>query len=180
MIDVHVLTMPHERRDWLKQCLNSMGGEPVNVRVLPGKLDDLGGARADAFMVGDCEYVSFVDPDDYVLPGGFQACVSAMEKEGSIAACTGEYITGVSGKIIDHNCFRSWVHHLIVLKRSVVENLVSVWRAWDHKRSTASDGRYFIEYLLNNGHRVSFINRPYYVWRKHTNADSIRRIKLRG
>jgi hypothetical protein len=111
--------MPGERQDWLEQCLNSLKSEPVNVRVFPGKLDDLGGARADAFMTGDCEYVSFVDPDDYVLPGGFQACVEAMQKENTVAACTQEYVTGISGIIINAEKPRDWIHHLIVLKRDI-------------------------------------------------------------
>lgn len=175
MIDVHLLIMPGERADWRKQCLASLRGEPAQVRVIPGKVDDLGGARAEAFLEGTSPYVSWVDPDDYVLPGGFQACIHVMKQDNSVAACTQEYVTGISGKIIDVTQPKDWIHHLIVLKRDIAIKHLSVLRNWDHKSSQISEGRYFIEFLLSHQYPVSFVKQPYYVWRRHSKADSVRR-----
>lgn len=175
MIDTHILTMPCDNKLWLDQCLYSLKTEPIKINILPGKLDNLGGARADAFMEATNECVSWVDSDDYVLPGGFQACIHAMKQDNSIAACTQEYVTGISGKIIDAAQPKDWIHHLIVLKRSIAIKHLSVLRNWDHKNSKISEGRYFIEFLLSHKYPVSFVKQPYYVWRRHSKADSVRR-----
>lgn len=175
MIDVHILRMPGENQAWFDQCLHSLKNEPINLHVLDGKKDDLGGARAAAFLVGESPYVSWVDPDDYVLPGGFAACMTSLQSEQSVAACTQEYRTGISGKIIDLEKPANWVHHLIVLRRETVIRYLQTWKDWDHLSSNISEGRYFIEFLVKKNERISFIKKPYYVWRRHSKADSIRR-----
>jgi hypothetical protein len=173
MIDVHILTMPGDNPVWFDQCLASLETEPVKVHVCPGIDGDIGNARADAFMLGDGEYVSFVDPDDYVLPGGFSVCVTKLQKDRTVGACTSEIVTGFRGEVTKNPYIRSWVHHLIVLKRSIVLDCLDVWRDWTWP-SKVSEGRRFVEFLRDRGQPVSFIPQPYYVWRRHHQSFTTR------
>jgi hypothetical protein len=175
LIDVHVLTMPGDNKEWFDKCMNSLKEESVNIQVCSGIKDDLGKARALAFRASNSNYVSWVDPDDYVLAGGFEACIDAIEKENTVAACTQEYITGISGKVDDKTFCNDWVHHLIVIKREIALKYLSDFENWDHNKATKSEGRCFIESLIDKDYAISFINKPFYVWRRHYNADSVRR-----
>lgn len=174
MIDVHLLKMPNDNPVWFEQCLASLKDEPVCIHLCPGKVDDIGNARADAFLLGDRPYVSFVDPDDYVLPGGFQACVDQIEKDQSVAAYTQEIITGLRGEISRYPWVADWIHHLIVFKRSTVIDSLDQWRTWNFS-TRISEGRHFVHYLKSLGLAVSQIPKPYYVWRKHINSYTARK-----
>ena len=78
MIDVHVLTHSGTRRDWLDQCLASLEDQPVVVHVVAGVEGSVGAGRAKGFALGSCEFVGYVDSDDYVLPGGYATSLAAM------------------------------------------------------------------------------------------------------
>jgi hypothetical protein len=173
-VDVHVLTLPTDNKDWYNKCIDSLRKEPVTVHVCNGIEDDIGNARADAFLLGNNEYASFVDPDDYVLPGGFAACLDVIKAEGSVAACTAEIKTGISGEILEKPYIVKWIHHLIVMKREIVIQNMDIWRDWSWP-SRFSEGRVFVEFLRSCGHKVSFIEQPYYVWRRHISSYTIKK-----
>jgi hypothetical protein len=173
MIDVHILTMPSDNPIWFDQCMESLKNEPVKVHVRDGVENDIGNARADAFMLGDSEYVSFVDPDDYVLPGGFAACLDAIKSDGSEAAYTYEIKTGISGEMLKHPYVLRWAHHLIVIKKAVVLQNINLFRDWRWP-SRFSEGRMFVDFLLASGKRVSLVDKPYYVWRRHSDSYTIK------
>jgi hypothetical protein len=78
-VEVHVLS--HRRRpDWLTDTLESLAGEPCRVDLIAGGFEgQIGAARAFAFGLGTAEYVSFVDDDDYLLPGAMAACLAHLD-----------------------------------------------------------------------------------------------------
>jgi glycosyltransferase involved in cell wall biosynthesis len=78
-IDVHILTVPG-RDQWLQECLASLGGQPVNVYTVPGVVGHVGRGRERGYRQGDSEWVSFVDDDDLVLPGAFDAMLAAIRE----------------------------------------------------------------------------------------------------
>lgn len=178
MIDVHILTMPNDNQAWFEKCLNSLKKEPVSVQVCNGIKGDIGNARADAFLLGDNEYVSFVDPDDYILPGGFLACLDELHKSNCDVVYTQEIITGFSGVVHDKPLIRDWIHHLIVMRRDVVLKHIEELRKWKWN-GTTYEGRVFIEKLQSIGHKVSNIKKPYYVWRRHIDSFTMK-AKLHG
>ena len=79
-VDVHVLQC-YEPPAWLDACLRSLETEPVNVHLRPGIQGQVGLARARAFRHGTAEYVAFVDADDEVVSGAFQAGVRQAATE---------------------------------------------------------------------------------------------------
>lgn len=174
MIDVHILTMPTDNPEWFAQCLDSLKDEPVIVHLAPGIPDDIGNARANAFLLGEQKYVSFVDPDDYVLPGGFAACLDVLGQDQPVAVCTQEIVTGFRGKIQQYPLIKTWDHHLMVFKRNVVLEHLSVWRDWRYTKKQ-SEGQWFMQHLAKLGLLISRIQQPYYVWRRHLNSYTMRR-----
>lgn len=84
MIDVHVLTHEGTRQDWLDQCLASLRDEPVTVHVVDNSGYSVGVGRARGYARGNHPYVSYVDSDDYVLPGCFAACLLGLEEHRSV------------------------------------------------------------------------------------------------
>jgi hypothetical protein len=80
-IDVHILHLPTDNKKWLKQCLNSIQKEPINRIDIPGIVGDYWSARYQGYHTGVAKYVSFVDPDDYVLPGAFAACQAELDAD---------------------------------------------------------------------------------------------------
>lgn len=84
MIDVHVLTHEGTRQDWLEQCLKSLEGHPVNVVVIDNAGRSVGEGRASGYALGLSPFVAYVDSDDYVLPGCFDACLQALNHHRSV------------------------------------------------------------------------------------------------
>ena len=84
LIDVHILHMPNENQDWWKSCEASLGGHPINIHNCNGIEGHIGLARKLAYEKGSAPYVAFVDPDDIVLPGGFQACLDVIEQSPDV------------------------------------------------------------------------------------------------
>lgn len=88
-VDTHVL-VHHSRRQpaWLEQCLASLEGEPTNVLLVDSASDHVGALRASAMREGRAPLLSFVDDDDWVMPGAFDACVSALEDDALVGVYT--------------------------------------------------------------------------------------------
>jgi len=170
MIDVHILTMPDDNQEWFAKCLDSLKDEPVCIHQAPGILDDIGNARANAFLLGDQSYVSFVDPDDYVLPGGFEQCYRQLEVHPDAdAVYTFEYTAGIAGKYSVHQQPHAWAHHLVVFRRSVIEEYETLLRSWTWP-AKQSEIQCIIDALKRQPNKVIEIPKPYYVWRRHINS----------
>lgn len=87
-VDLHILTHPGARPDWLAQAIASTAGEPANVHVLHNNAS-IGAGRARGLALGSGEFVTWLDSDDVLLPGAIQACVDALDAHpDAVAAFT--------------------------------------------------------------------------------------------
>lgn len=119
MIDVHVLTHSKTRSEWLDRCLNSMRDQPCVVHVIEGVERDIAAGRRMGFTAGSQEYVSFVDSDDYVLPGAFDAALEALNS-GVPALCSMESVINESGQTLKIQ----GGHHLYAARRDIVSSVL--------------------------------------------------------
>lgn len=88
-VDTHVLVHNSiENPAWLEQCLASLEGEPTNVQIVRSESRNVGALRAAAHRAATAPLLSFVDDDDWVLPGAFQACIDALENPDLVGAYT--------------------------------------------------------------------------------------------
>lgn len=69
MIDVAIIVLPETDRAMLERCLYSLRNERVPVYFIEGVKGCIGHGRAESIKVGTNPYVSFVDPDDEIIPG---------------------------------------------------------------------------------------------------------------
>ena len=113
MIDVHVLTHSATRPEWLAQCLESLASEPCTVHVVSGTEGCIAAGRARGFALGEHPYVTYVDSDDYVLPGAMAAMCAAL---GHNDAAVGREMVLQDGQL--HGAIAG--HHLHALRRSVI------------------------------------------------------------
>lgn len=89
-VDTHVLLYHSKKRpEWLDQCLASLEHEPTNVLLVDfPAIPNVGLLRAMAHRRGTAPLLSFVDDDDWVMPGAFDACVTALEDKSLVGAYT--------------------------------------------------------------------------------------------
>lgn len=153
MIDVHVLTHSGTRPEWLAQCLASLADEPCTVHVVRGIEGCIAAGRAIGFALGDHPYVTFVDSDDYVLPGSMQAVTDALGT-GLDAVVAGEMILA-DGKL--HS--PSYGHHLFALRRAVIAPHLDRYARDFAKTHCVS--------ALASIARPTRIDAVTYVWRQH-------------
>lgn len=139
--DVHVLTLEHEREDWLQECLDSMKCEPVTVHVLPGIINGQGQARANGFRKGDAEFVSYADPDDAIIPGAFQLCFDVLDQNPELdGVWTAQRSNPMSmpDTVIDDTHYKQPeypryafdIHHLVVIRRTSLEPYLDELATW--------------------------------------------------
>ena len=83
--DVHVLHC-YEPPEWIDACLRSLESEPVNVHLCAGIQGKVGLAKANAFRQGTADYVAFVDADDEVMPGAFDAALAILDSRPEVVA----------------------------------------------------------------------------------------------
>lgn len=139
-IDVHVLHC-HEPPEWIAGCLDSLHDEPVTVYLRKGIKGKVGLARARAFACGHAPYVAFVDGDDEVMPGAFDAALEVLESRPEVVS------TYCDIQLLGHPdgvgyIKAPWdpaaqlqrmaeVHHLHVMRRSAVMPLLDELSCWD-------------------------------------------------
>lgn len=161
MVDVHILTHSGTRPEWLAQCLDSLADEPCTVHVVQGVEGCIAAGRAAGFALGAHPYVTFVDSDDYVLPGAMRAVTDALDA-GLDAVVAGEMILADG---VLHG--PGYGHHLFALRRSVLA---------PHLGRYAKDfARTHCVCALASIARPSRIEAVTYVWRQHP-AQSHRRL----
>ena len=119
MLDVHVLTHSKTRDEWLDRCLNSLRGQPCVVHVIEGVERDIAAGRRIGFSAGVEKYVSFVDSDDYVMPGAFDVVLAALNS-GVPALCSLERVINESGQTIKVQ----GGHHLYAARRDLIASVL--------------------------------------------------------
>lgn len=136
LIDVHVLHMPDENQEWWNDCEKSLIGHPINVHNCSGINGNVGESRRLGFSLGSAPYVSFVDPDDLVLPNSFQVCLDVLEQHPEVCGVyTLSKVMNATGSISTNllHPFRPWsfhnmkkcvveVHQLVVMRRECVDD----------------------------------------------------------
>lgn len=154
MIDVHVLTHSGTRAGWLAQCLESLASEPCTVHVVQGVERNIAAGREIGFGLGVHPYVTFVDSDDYVLPGAMAAVCDALE-QGHDAVCARELVLEPDGTLSGPHA----KHHLFALRRSVLApHLPGYGRRNARQHCVTTLAR------IARPHEIDAIT---YVWRQH-------------
>jgi len=113
-IDVHIIH--HKEPQWLlDRCIASMDGQPVNIHIVKGinEWPPFKG-RALGFSKGSAKYVSYVDPDDVVLPGCFE---KLLQYVGADLVWGNEGVVIEDGGETVHT--NKSPHHAFLLKRGL-------------------------------------------------------------
>jgi hypothetical protein len=174
-VDTHVLLMPNTNQTWWADSRKSLDVEPINLHLLDGVPGHVGRARANGFRVGHAPYVSCVDPDDLVIPGAFQACIDALEKNPqACGAYTDEELIDKDGEPLGEGLWsgRPWnpllqlepkyLHHIFVMRREfVLPHLNELESKWPHLAEFVLKG------LLCAHGPWLHVNRTGYRWRVH-------------
>lgn len=165
MMDVHVLTHSRTRPQWLRQCLDSLAGQPCTVHVVPGVEGNIAAGRERGFALGVHPYLSFVDSDDWVPEGAVQAMLQAME-QGAAAAVGCERLwlpPGRPGREIRG-------HHLYVIRRDVLAPHLPGWGQRMRRQQCIAALASIAPPLL--------VKRHTYWWRMHDEQTSKRGLAL--
>lgn len=113
--------MGNEREDLLSQCLESLKDEPITLHICEGIPGNLRLARANAIAKGTNEYIGWVDPDDFIIPGAYERLLHiigdkkfawAMEEIWDMTPDVSRVIT----KRLRHN-----PHHMHIIHRSLID-----------------------------------------------------------
>lgn len=156
MIDVHVLTHEGTRPEWLDQCLESLQGHPCTVHVVDNAGRSVGEGRSRGYRLGTSDLVAYVDSDDYVLPGVFDECLAALEKNRAVI--TMEHVEYENGRRFP---FAKPGHNVSVYRREDVEPYLDLMEKSPHTTD------WHMRSLLRPV-QLDFIG---YVWRVHAGGD---------
>ena len=123
MIDVHILTHG-ETQEQLDRCIASLDGQPVIIHVVQG-IDEWPpeNGRRLGYSKGSAEFVSYVDPDDWVEPNAFDRLLAAIDKSDAAYGWEWCHLPDGTKRI------RKAPHHAIVFRRDVPVDLGLSWRA---------------------------------------------------
>ncbi len=129
MLDVHVLTITDTPAAWTDQRRSSIAaaveaaGFPVLVHEIAGEPGHIGHGRARGYALGVQPYVTYVDCDDYLLPGAFSALAEAL---------TAGHDAIAPGEITEQNGVRRLAqgpHHLVCYRRDIATGFAhEAWR----------------------------------------------------
>jgi len=163
MIDVHILLMGTERLDFLSQCLDSLKNEPITLHTCPGIPGDIRAARANAISLGKHDYVGWVDPDDFIIPGAYSRLLNVIGDKKF--AWSNEEVWDMSEDLttVLRKSTRKTPHHMHIIHRSLIDddfirNKVPVRRPDSWVESLKPEGVYD--------------NNIGYVWRRYPNSGS--------
>lgn len=149
LIDIHVLTHSGTKHEWLDQCLKSLEGQPVVVHVVEGVEGSVGAGRAKGYALGNCEYVGYVDSDDYVLPGHYDLCREGLKSHRAVVGMelvVSSYCDEVIGQ-----------HNGAVYRRDDITLLIPAIQVADFTADELTRMRLMPRQLPHIG----------YVWRRH-------------
>lgn len=167
MIDVHMLIGLTERAEWRRKMHRQMLAEGVPLHVEQAIRDQTNAARLAAFEHGICDWVSWVDPDDEIIPGIFETLAGVLaSRPDAVGAFTWEAHISETGKTLmasnSGQPLPQRAHHLVVVRRDLIAQI----------RAEASAAAHGIEQMIVAAARRSdraFIEIPRvgYRWRLH-------------
>jgi hypothetical protein len=97
-IDVVIMCRPSDDKDKFQRCLKSLSNEPVNIYIIDGIEGCIGKGRYNSLLTGTEKWVSFVDPDDEVIPGIYN---KLLQYDADVVYCN-ELIIGEESKRIHY------------------------------------------------------------------------------
>lgn len=161
----------YEPKKWLDAAITSLAPEPVNICVCDGIPGKLGEARARAFAQGSAEYVAWLDGDDEVMLGAFEAALAVLDADPAVVStyCDIQLIGQPDGVGYTKAPWTPWrqlwgiaeVHHLHVMRRAAVEACLESLERWDGYEEFVLMG------LLAKFGRHHHIPRRLYRFRQH-------------
>lgn len=188
LIDVHILHLPNEDKKWAELCNKSLENHPINIFHCDGIQDNITKARYQAFQKGSAPYVSFVDPDDIVMPGAFQKCLDVIEQYPEVCGVyTLSELIDKDGKVLKIiHPFREWslevmekgkpteIHQLVVMRREDVMNIYET--RYDELPIIRFEMIRLYEFLgkIKPWKAIDFIG---YQWRQHRNCTHLTNFK---
>lgn len=123
-LDVHVLSMDYTNKVWFAECLDSIyvamesTSLLVSLHILPGVVGHLGQARKNGYALGEADYVTSVDDDDFIDANAFHLLEQGISQRVE-AITTGErQVIVESGAVFDTPKVQ---HHLAVYRRDVLK-----------------------------------------------------------
>lgn len=100
-VDLHILTCEKTKPEWLAQAMDSVSGQPVNLRVINNAGRSTGTGRAQAYRESTAEFVACLDDDGQLLPGAIAACIAALDADPSaVGAYTDALYMDESGRVL--------------------------------------------------------------------------------
>ena len=168
--DVHVI-VDETHTEFHQQCLDSLKDEPINLHLIPGTPGHIGVGRYAGFSAGSAEFVSFVDDDDYIIPGIFQKCYDVLDRcPDACGVITKEQRLheGTLYPPVEIPLDQGWVnmvkrmHHIVMVRREVVEPFIPRMKKWAFQSEDM-----LWSHLIASGHKFEILDEVGYIWRLH-------------
>lgn len=174
LIDVQII-VGNEKPEWFKGCFESLKDERVNILLgarLEGNLNLL---RYQIWSKGTGDWITFIDADDYIVPGAFDLIYEAIENNPTASIITtDEYMINRDGVIIgkgpmfgqdiniEHvRAHPRIAHHITCYKREALEIA----------KKKILEYNYGVEWIMSCAASsigdVVKIKKPLYYWRKY-------------
>lgn len=102
---------------YLGQCIQSLLNENILLHIFHGKDGDVAGGRVHGYGLGKQEYIGWVDPDDTIVPGAFNECISYIQTNPGIDGVYMYEQSIYNGKVVSVN---KYPHHMTVVKRELI------------------------------------------------------------
>lgn len=180
LIDVHIVKGLNENPEWWEQCKDSLKNHPINIHIVDKIDGDIRAARYNGFLQGTAPYVSFVDPDDYVLPETFDKCLEIIQNSSNNICgvyTMSQRLKMKNNKIRALKKYQPWnielmkypttVHQIVVYKR---EPLLQTFIKYYDDIDPFILSEYKLHCLMSMQYKWIAIDHIGYVWRDHSNG----------
>jgi hypothetical protein len=160
-----MILMGDERQDWLDQCLESLANEPITLHICDGIVGDIRGARSRAIRKGSNEWIGWVDPDDFIIPGAYSRLLDIVGDKKFAWSKEEIWDLTPDGNVLLKK--RQWYapHHMHIVHRSILDYEMIESKAPIRRPDS------WVEHLRNKG---VFDDNVGYVWRRFDNSGSKR------
>lgn len=174
--DVHVIVSP-QYEQYHEQCFDSLKDEPINLYKIPAVDGDIGQGRYQGFHSGSGEYVSFVDDDDYIVPGTYQKLIDLLDANPDAIGAFCKEQTLVDDEIVtpayrklddDYPWWKLFmhIHHIVIFRRELVMPYVD----YIYPDCKIGGPVAMVVKILSDGHKFACLDEYGYVWRQHNNS----------
>lgn len=132
-------------------------------------------ARVEAFLKGDAPFVSYVDPDDLLLPGSIDAVLPWLDRHKAISTNSVRVEASGAGRLwrnywqewsIDHHVSHPrCIHQLVVVERGVMERAIAEFTSFPGEFRRVGQELLYAAIAKVNG--WVFVPDITYVWFNH-------------